>query len=464
MNLLFQYVNRLYQSIRLNGVSPVLDEYEKRKLGVFNLLNFFGFISGIIVPVAGIFNNQHLPALAWVVACSPAFISISVLYSNRRGRYELARMIYFILYPVMTSLVYAAKIDVGIELFFVLYGVLSVFFLQRIVNVMLSFTLSIACYLAVFVLWQDYTFKLVDVSHSFYFLNHLIAAVCIFLGLFMIKKENARYQSKLIHQRNELEKSNIEIREQKLELAEKTGRLQQQTHELQELDALKNKLFSIISHDLKTPIYALRNLFRNMEQYDLPGDEIKLMVPDVVKDLNYTTGLMENLLQWAKSQMQSAPANPQLIDVREMMQETAALLRLQAESKRVYLELKSEEPVYIYADRDMINLVLRNLVSNAIKFTPENGSVILDAENRDDFAEIFVQDTGTGMNDEALKRINKNEFYTTKGTDNESGTGLGLMLCKEFLVKNGGRMYVESEPGKGSVFSFVLPQEAQPVA
>ncbi|RYY60639.1 MAG: HAMP domain-containing histidine kinase [Chitinophagaceae bacterium] len=461
MTLLFQYVNRMFHSIRMNGVSPVLDEYEKRKLGVFNLLNFFGFLSGIIVPLAGIFDNQHLPPLAWVVAISPALISISVLYLNYRGRYEIARMVYFVLYPVITSLVYAAKIDVGIELFFILYGVLSVFFLRRIVNVLLSFTLSIACYLAVFTLWQDYSFRLVEVNHAFYFFNHLIAAVCIFLGLFMIKKENARYQSNLIRKKDELETSNLEIREQKLEIAVKAAKLQQQTHELQELDALKNKLFSIIAHDLKTPIYALRNLFRNMEQYDLPGDEIKLMVPDVVQDLNYTTGLMENLLQWAKSQMQSAPANPQLLDIREMMNEVAALLRLQAESKRVYLEIKSQEPVYIYADRDMINLVLRNLISNAIKFTPEHGYVFLNAENKESFAEIFVQDTGTGMNDETLQRINRNEFYTTKGTANESGTGLGLMLCKEFLVKNGGRMFVESAPGKGSVFSFVLPQEGQ---
>jgi signal transduction histidine kinase len=101
--------------------------------------------------------------------------------------------------------------------------------------------------------------------------------------------------------------------------------------------------------------------------------------------------------------------------------------------------------------------VLRNLLSKAIKFTPENGSVFLGASDTGSFVEVYVQDTGTGMTTEALKKINTADYFTTKGTNNESGTGLGLMLCKEFLAKNGGRMFVESEPGAGSTFSFTLP-------
>jgi two-component system, sensor histidine kinase and response regulator len=204
-------------------------------------------------------------------------------------------------------------------------------------------------------------------------------------------------------------------------------------------------------------MYALRNLFRNMQQHDLPGDEIKVMIPDVVTDLNYTTGLMENLLQWAKSQMQADALRPQMLDVSAMIKEVVQLLRLQADSKKVYIESKIEQPVYIYADKDMVSLVLRNLLSNAIKFTPENGYVFLGANPADEFVEIFVQDTGTGMSTDAMQKINANNFFTTKGTANESGTGLGLMLCKEFLAKNGGRMFVESQLGKGSVFSFTLP-------
>ena len=106
----------------------------------------------------------------------------------------------------------------------------------------------------------------------------------------------------------------------------------------------------------------------------------------------------------------------------------------------------------------MINLVLRNLISNAIKFTPENGHIAIGATELSSFVEVYVQDTGLGLSSEALEKINGNDFYTTKGTASESGTGLGLMLCKDFLNRNGGQMHIESEIGKGSTFSFTLPR------
>jgi two-component system, sensor histidine kinase and response regulator len=106
----------------------------------------------------------------------------------------------------------------------------------------------------------------------------------------------------------------------------------------------------------------------------------------------------------------------------------------------------------------MINLVLRNLLSNAIKFTPQMGSIELGVNDFEDFVEVYVQDSGAGISKDALKKINANNFYTTKGTASESGTGLGLMLCKEFLAKNGGHMHIESEVGSGTIFSFTLPK------
>ncbi|MEO8406636.1 MAG: HAMP domain-containing sensor histidine kinase [Chitinophagaceae bacterium] len=444
--------------IRSLGVTPGMDEYEKRKLAVFNILNFFGALSGIIIPVAGLFNHDNLPALAWIVACSPAIISMLVLISNRMGRPERAKMIYFTFYPVITSLVYASGLDLGIELFFVFYGVLAVFLLKKIANVLLSLTLSMALYFSVYAVWHNFHFQLSLSNYSFFLFNHFLAAIFIFLSLYLFKKENHGYQSGLLNKNVELENKNREIEQQRLDILQKALQLEKQHTELQELDGLKNKLFSIISHDLRAPMYALRDLFRNIQKYDLPGDEIRLMIPDVVSDLNYTTGLMENLLQWAKSQMQANATKPQLIDINAMIKEVTQLLRLQAESKRVYLETKTDAPIYIYADRDMINLVLRNLLSNAIKFTPEEGKIYIGAQPSDEaHVKVFVQDTGTGMNAETLKKINECNYFTTKGTANESGTGIGLMLCKEFLAKNGGHMHVESERGKGSVFSFVLP-------
>ncbi|HVW62799.1 MAG TPA: HAMP domain-containing sensor histidine kinase, partial [Puia sp.] len=146
-------------------------------------------------------------------------------------------------------------------------------------------------------------------------------------------------------------------------------------------------------------------------------------------------------------------------DISKITQEVLQLLRLQAEAKKIYIRSKLERPVFVYADRDMINLVLRNLLSNAIKFTPEEGTICIEAREMRSHIEVYVQDTGTGITEEVIQKLMMEDiYYTTKGTGGESGTGLGLMLCKEFLSKNGGRMHVQSEPGKGSTFSFTLPK------
>jgi two-component system sensor histidine kinase/response regulator len=148
-----------------------------------------------------------------------------------------------------------------------------------------------------------------------------------------------------------------------------------------------------------------------------------------------------------------------LLDIAKITQEVLQLLRLQADAKHIYIRSGIERPVYVYADRDMINLVLRNLLSNAIKFTPEEGTVSIDAREMRSHIEIFVRDTGTGISQDNLQKLMVEDiYYSTKGTEGEAGTGLGLMLCKEFLSKNGGHMHVQSEPGKGSTFSFTLPK------
>ncbi len=457
-----KHCNLFFSKVRQIGFTPSMDDYKKRRLGIFNLINFFGLTTGITIPIAGFFGNGYLPVIAWVVAFSPFVISSVVLISNYYKKYYFAMMWYFILYPTVTSLVYFGGIDVGIELFFILYGVLAVFFLQKIRAILITIIFSAACYLITSTLMGDFKFVMKNINFTFYFFNHLLALFFIFLGLFLIKKENTGYQKEMKSSNEELTLSINEVNESKILLAEKAEMLESQKLQLTELDDLKNRLFSIISHDLKTPIYSLRNLFRNVEKYDIPGDEIKVLVPDIINDLNYTTSLMENLLQWAKSQMQGNTINPQLLDVATMVNEIKQLLRLQAESKQVYIKAKIDPSINIYADKDMINLVLRNIISNAIKFTPNNGEINVGAKLHNDVVEMYVQDTGTGISAENIEKLFSNQYFTTNGTANESGTGLGLMLCKEFLNKNGGNISVESELGKGSKFVFTLPRAIVP--
>lgn len=456
-NSVAQKFGKLIDETKRLGVTDDMEDYEKRKAGIFNQLNFFQVITGLVGPVARIFENDNLPFTAWWVACSPPIISLIVLWFCSRKNHEIGIIVYFILYPVVTSIVYMSGMNPGVDLFFILYGILSVFFLQQISHMFFSVSLSMISYFVLAVFWKDFSYEISTTNLTIYLFNQVLGLGFIFYGLFLIKKENTLYHQDILIKNEDLQRKNVEIEKQRKEIAENAALLRKQTEELTELNSLKNKLFSVISHDLKTPMYALRNLFRNIQQYKLPAKEIKMIIPDVVNDLNYTTGLMENLLQWAKSQMQADNIKLQTIDISSLIAETFQLLHLQAEAKKIHTSFKSDNSIFISADKDMISLVLRNLVSNAIKFTPEAGTVSVGVELQDKFVEIYVEDTGLGIDEDTLEKLNQNNYYSTKGTASESGTGLGLMLCKEFLTKNGGQLFIESKPGKGSTFSFTLP-------
>jgi signal transduction histidine kinase len=444
--------------VRSIGIAERMSYYERRKLGIFNQLNFFQLLSGLLIPILGLVHKDDVPFSAWLLACLPSTISICSLLFNYQRKHQAALLCYFILYPFFTGFVYLQGMNAGIELNFILYGVLAVFFLQDIGYMLFAVALAMINYFVLAIMLSFFSY---DVRHEFellFFLNHIISLCFIIYGLYLIKTENAGYQHRLQLKQQVLRRKNSEINEQKEIIDEKVTLLETQTAELAELNTLKTKLFSVVSHDLRSPMYALRNLFKNMHQKNAPAQEIKNVVPDVLMDLNYTIGLMENLLQWSKTQMQSSAAKPQELEVSKMISEVLQLLHLQAEAKQIYIENKNNAPVFVYADKDMVNLILRNILSNAIKFTPNQGYIEVGVNEVSSFVEIYVQDTGVGISKDAIQKINESNFYTTKGTSSESGTGLGLMLCKEFLHKNGGQMHIESEPGKGSVFSFTLPR------
>ncbi len=439
------------------GLSHSLGDYEKRKLSIFNQLNFFQLITGVIVPVISFFTTRTFPVNSLVVSLLPASISAVVLLLNFFRQYYAALLCYFILYPVFTCVIYINGYNLGIELSFVLYGILSVFFLQDIGYMLFAVSLSMVSYFILSITWKDYRYQLEAVNYQGYLVNHALSILYIFYGLYLIKRENTDYQFGIATQNAELSKKNTEIEIQKKEILFKARLLESQTAELNELNHVKDKLFSIISHDLKSPMYALQNVFMNARKFDLPAEEIKEMLPEVVNDLNYTTALIENLLHWAKTQMQSSSIEPEKINLTQLASDTIRQLHLQAEEKSQTVELVSNEPVYAWADGNMISLVIRNLVSNAIKFSPSGGHIVVGTVASGNTSGLFVQDSGTGIDAMTFEKIQSNQVYSTRGTQNEKGTGLGLTLCKEFLGRNGGTLTIESSQRKGSKFSFRLP-------
>lgn len=435
---------QLFLRVKFLGYSHNMDEYEQRKLRIFNQINFFQLLAGLLIPLLGMMLQTGIPAQAWCVAALPSAVSAAVMLLIHFRRYDVSLYAYFLLYPLCTCFVYLNGINTGGELMFVLFVILSVFFLKDEGFMLFAIGLCLISFFVLGVVLKHFTYEVETASPFVYCLNKGVSLAFIFYGLFLVKRENTIYQFNILSKQKHLAEKNVEIEKQK--------------EELSALNAFKNKLFSIIAHDLKSPVYALRNLFQNAQQYDMPANELKEMLPDVVKDLNYTTGLMENLLQWAKSQMQADAVKMQEVRLDALIKDVTALLRLSAEAKKIKLQTAITDDAIVCADKDMLHLVLRNLLSNAVKFTPQEGTIEIGLNALGSNVEVYVQDSGVGISEDALEKIRQQIFYTTTGTGSETGTGLGLMLCHEFLLKNRSKLQIESEAGKGSTFSFVLPK------
>lgn len=440
------------EEIKSLGFTKTMDELDRGKLSVFNQLNFFQFLTGIIVPLICFLGNNKFPLGSFFLASLPAWVSLLVLCLNFYARYEAGMISYFILYPLVTSVIYMSGMNLGVELYFILNGILAVFFLPLISQMLFCVGLSMVSYFVLVVLNSHYTYQLHSANLFLFLFNQITAILFIFYALFLIKKENNLYQIGILATNKVLQETNEKIEKQKAEIEEKAK-------ELSDLNSLKNKLFSVISHDMKTPMYALRNLFGSMQQSGMSGEEIKAIIPDVVTDLNYTTGLMENLLHWVKSQMNAAGIYPQRLDMRMIAEDVINVQQLQAASKNISISCSIAKHCGVYADKDMVKLILRNLLSNAIKFTPVKGKINIHLGPEGDFCKVSVTDNGIGMDEESIACIHQQNYYSTNGTAKESGTGLGLMLCKDFVTRNGGSLIIESKPGKGSTFSFTLPAD-----
>ena len=447
----------LHDHICSQGVTNELDETQRRRLLLLNQINILQFITSLLIPFLALFKTRGVSISSFCISLAPVFVCAIVLTLNGLKRYNSALLSYFILSPFAACLIYMDGMNLGMDLYFIMYGILAVFFLQEISQMILSVSFSMISYFMLVVVIKNYTFHLKDASPGFYYFNQVVAIFFIFYGLYLIMKENTGYQGFILKKNEELNQVNLEVEQKNEIISIKAQQLEAQTSQLTALNSFQTKLFSIISHDLRAPVFALRDLFNNAAGQQISAEDVKELIPDAASDLSYTASLMENLLQWAKSQLATGEKRPQILDISGLIQEVMQLLRLQAETKKIVLDNKVNEPLHVFADKDMISLVIRNLVSNALKFTSPNGRVVVEANQAGSTVEVFVKDNGSGMSMDTLQKINANNFFTTKGTANESGTGLGLMLCKEFLAKNDGRMFVESTEGKGSVFSFSLP-------
>lgn len=233
------------------------------------------------------------------------------------------------------------------------------------------------------------------------------------------------------------------------------------TEELQRTIAGRDKLYSVIAHDLRSPMGSIKMVL-NMLILNLPAATIGAEMHELLTMANQTTedvfSLLDNLLKWTKSQIGKMNVVYQDVDCVEVVDSVLDIFNMVAGIKKITLREEKPEKMLVNADIDMLKTVIRNLLSNAIKFSKEGSEVLVTMKEEDGMAVVSVQDHGCGISEEGQKKLlHTDTHFSTFGTNNEEGSGLGLLLCQDFVLKNGGKLWFTSKVGEGSTFSFSLP-------
>jgi signal transduction histidine kinase len=247
-------------------------------------------------------------------------------------------------------------------------------------------------------------------------------------------------------------------RKNRLEMQRQKEAIQHQAEELADLVKFKDKTFSVLSHDLRGPMGTLTTAMMMLDEFILSPADFAKIKPEINKQLMSLNTLLDNLLNWARASIQgSITTTPENTDLRSLVEKNAVLLKETAGRKNVKIDIAMNESS-AYCDFGQLDIVTRNLISNAIKFTPAGGTVTVTSESSNNRTFLSVKDTGVGMTAEKVSKLfTVSSGGHTYGTEGEKGTGLGLLLCNDFIKSNGGAIRVESEVGKGSIFTVDLP-------
>ncbi|MEJ5244762.1 MAG: hybrid sensor histidine kinase/response regulator [Bacteroidota bacterium] len=258
--------------------------------------------------------------------------------------------------------------------------------------------------------------------------------------------------------------THLNLKRSRDEVVRYSKELEKTQAELKQAIAQRDKFFSIIAHDLRGPFTGFIGLSELLvDAYDsLERADIQQIANSMNSAAKKLFEFLENLLEWSRSQIGGLQYNPIIIDVHDLFDRVSSLFKDTANNKKIEFVKEIQDDLFIWADNYQTNTILRNLVSNAIKFSYPNSKIILGARDIGDSVEIYVKDFGVGISDEAKDKVFRIEAkYTTPGTENEPGTGLGLVLCKELAEKQNGVLYFETEKNKGTTFFVKLPKPTQ---
>jgi signal transduction histidine kinase len=467
------------------GVDDQLPFLEKRRLRFFNgitfigafILIFAGFIVYFIfypyhsmdlslVPTyifskTGEWAFENIKIIYPVIDIFIGLFMLSFLFLSYKRKFNLAIHLFSIFSTLFMILYYFVGKMYNVY-FILIPAILPVFYTSKKVYYISYFIFNYVLFLISTLVIQSFDafVSVRENPHQSVIINMTGTYLMLFIIISYFKVVNIRFEIKLHEQNIILQSQTEEIRTQRDDLREKNVKIEQQNKELQELNLTRDKLFSIIAHDLKNPFNTILGftalLLRNVKTYNADKSEKNLKI--ISSSAKMALNLLNNLLSWTKSQTGQLVICKKRINISTIIHGIIEISSSSANAKNISINYSNQEEIEIMVDKDMIMTILLNLTTNAIKFTAFEGKIDIITTKFDKYVEIAVVDDGIGMNDEVKNNLFKlGTTIITKGTANEEGTGLGLILCKEFVEKHGGKIWVESEVGKGSSFKFTLP-------
>lgn len=438
--------NRLFlvYSMVINaGLDPAAPLIEQRKVKLLNGFNATATLIAVYYVVLTLSIQDYKKTAVLLFMILGVFMPVYFYHLSRK--YLYARFHFFCLLTASIAVASALNILLNkfafTELFIIAISPLAVLLFKRPFKY-LAFLFSVVVYLLLWLfrwnLWYQESQPLIYISVP------IGAFISIFVISFVFKNAFDETETKVLEQNKLLRKQKQEIESQK--------------ETLSIINQEKNTLFSIVAHDLRSPFHSLQGLLQLAENNQIPEKEFNLLVGKISQNVHYTSALLENLLAWSLSQMQGHNISPAIVDLAEVSEQNLGSLRGPALQKEILLENNIKPGTCLWADQGSVNLIIRNLLSNAIKFSPVGKKISLSAFESSAQWQITVADQGVGMDENMLKSLFSLKTKTQTGTMNEKGTGLGLLLCKSYVEKNGGSIWVESELGKGTTFFISLPK------
>jgi two-component system, sensor histidine kinase and response regulator len=435
-------LKNLWERISNIGIDPELTFSERSRVRIANQiavilsLAIWGYYLYSFVAV----NEQRTPDqwMAYnVLALVGGLQFIPVLIFNHKKFYSTGRFLSFAIFTPLL-LYNAVKIAEPYRseiYFFAAAAFVFVIFREMKFIIPVYLFLVVAYYFSAFTVGQLHP-EVVAVNSSLA-IRIMLAFTFLFLILLFLRKETTLYQD---------------------QLEERNAELSAERDEIEKINFTKDKIFSIISHDLRSPINSFQGLLGLLQQKRLSEDEFKTATATLEKQVSQLKTTLDELLAWSKAQLHGINPEPQQILLRPLVGEMVALNRIAARNKTIIITTNIKTEATAYCDPNMLKSALTNLISNAIKFTPTGGAITITSLQDHDKTKIIIEGTGLGITEENLAKIlNPTIHFTTRGTSNEKGTGLGLKMSKEFIEKNRGTFEIESEDGKGSRFTITLP-------